>query len=287
MRQDGRRSGNVEDRRGAKAAAGGAVGIGGVLVAIVYVMLGGDPNDAVQIATAVSSAGGGASEPAAAPAGDDAQAQLVSVVLADTEDVWTAIFASAGKRYQEPKLVLFTDSVQSACGRAGASIGPFYCPADQKAYIDLSFYDQLRRRFGAPGDFAQAYVIAHEIGHHVQNLLGVSGQVDQAGRGRSEAEVNALSVRQELQADCFAGVWAHHADKQRHLLEAGDVEEALRAAEAIGDDTLQRKAQGTVVPESFTHGTSAMRQKWLMAGMKSGSIADCDTFGANAAAVGL
>jgi hypothetical protein len=212
---------------------------------------------------------------------------MVSVVLADTEDVWTAIFQSAGKTYQQPKLVLFTDSVNSACGRAGASIGPFYCPADYKAYIDLSFYDQLRRRFGAPGDFAQAYVIAHEVGHHVQNLLGISAQADRAGRGKSEAEVNALSVRQELQADCFAGVWAHHADKQRHLLEAGDVEEALRAAEAIGDDTLQRQSQGTVAPESFTHGTSAMRQKWLMTGMKSGSIADCDTFNASAAAVGL
>jgi predicted metalloprotease len=284
--QDGRRSGNVEDRRGAKAAAGGAVGIGGVLVAIVYVMLGGDPNNAVQVATAVSSVGAEAT-PAGAPAADDALAQMVSVVLADTEDVWTAIFQSAGKTYQQPKLVLFTDSVNSACGRAGASIGPFYCPADYKAYIDLSFYDQLRRRFGAPGDFAQAYVIAHEVGHHVQNLLGISAQADRAGRGKSEAEVNALSVRQELQADCFAGVWAHHADKQRHLLEAGDVEEALRAAEAIGDDTLQRQSQGTVAPESFTHGTSAMRQKWLMTGMKSGSIADCDTFNASAAAVGL
>ena len=194
------------------------------------------------------------------------------------EDTWNAIFRAGGGSYREPKLVLFTDVVQSACGTAQSAMGPFYCPADQKVYIDLSFYNELHRRYGAPGDFAQAYVVAHEVGHHVQNLLGISGKVHSMKQRLSQAEGNALSVRLELQADCLAGVWAHHADKARNILEAGDIEEALNAASAIGDDTLQRQSRGTVVPESFTHGTSAQRQHWFRTGLTSGNPDSCDTF---------
>jgi hypothetical protein len=256
----------------------------------LWVALGGDPRDAAQIVAASQqmSAGGGSTgtAPARSPE-DDTLAQFVSVVLADTEDVWKAQFKAAGAQYREPGLVLFSGSVQSACGRTSAAVGPFYCPADEKAYIDLSFYQDLRKRFGAPGDFAQAYVIAHEVGHHVQNITGVSAMVDKASRGRGTAEVNALSVRQELQADCYAGVWAHHADRERRRLEEGDVEEALRAAKAIGDDALQKQAQGYSVPETWTHGSSAMRAKWLTIGLRTGDIRKCDTFSASAAEVGL
>jgi predicted metalloprotease len=215
----------------------------------------------------------------AQPSGSDEMADFVSVVLADTEDTWHALFAEQGYRYQEPTLVLFSGYVQSACGLAGAAMGPFYCPADGRLYIDLSFYDELRTRFRAPGDFAQAYVIAHEVGHHVQNLLGIARQVDAERRRSGAAQANALSVRMELQADCFAGVWAHHADRTRQILEPGDLEEGLNAASAIGDDMIQRRTQGYVVPDSFTHGSSQQRVHWFSVGLRNGDIAACDTFG--------
>jgi predicted metalloprotease len=204
--------------------------------------------------------------------------EFVSVILADTEDTWGRKLEEAGSRYREPTLVLFTGSVDSACGYASAATGPFYCPADEKLYLDVSFFDELGRRLGAPGDFAQAYVIAHEVGHHVQNLLGIAGSVQRAGYGRAEAEVNALSVRMELQADCFAGLWAHVANVDRRMLEPGDLQEALRAASAIGDDRLQRSTRGRVVPDSFTHGTSEQRVRWFQTGFESEDIDVCDTF---------
>jgi len=213
------------------------------------------------------------SAPTGAPTGDPA-AEFVAVVLADTEETWNRVFQSAGRRYQEPVLVLFEDAVQSACGSASAASGPFYCPADQKVYLDLSFFRELDQRFGAPGDFAQAYVVAHEVGHHVQNLLGINRQVAQAQQGSGRAGSNALSVQLELQADCFAGVWGHHAQR-RELLDPGDVEEGLAAAAAIGDDRLTK---GRASPESFTHGTSEQRARWLRQGLTSGDISGCDTF---------
>jgi predicted metalloprotease len=221
----------------------------------------------------------------AAPGGgrqlQDELAQFVSVVLADTEETWHTIFREGGGRYEEPTLVLFSNSVRSACGHAQAAMGPFYCPADRKVYIDLSFYDDLRSRFGAPGDFAQAYVIAHEVGHHVQTLLGISAQVRQAQAGASKAEANQLQVRMELQADCFAGLWAHHAERRRDLLDPGDIDAALTAAAAIGDDRLQKQSQGYVVPDAFTHGTSEQRQRWFRIGYAKGSFSACNTFEAN------
>lgn len=205
-------------------------------------------------------------------------ADFVSVVLADTEDTWHTLFSGLDRQYQEPTLVLFTGQVQSACGFAQAAMGPFYCPGDQKVYIDLSFYHDLKHRHGAPGDFAQAYVIAHEVGHHVQNLLGISARVQTARRPLTPAESNRLSVKQELQADCFAGLWAFHAHSQRRLLDPGDLEEALTAASAIGDDRLQRQARGQVTPDSFTHGSSAQRVRWFKRGFESGELLQCDTF---------
>ena len=202
---------------------------------------------------------------------------MVSSVLADTEDTWERIFAEGGRRYEQPVLVLFERAVQSACGSASAAVGPFYCPGDHKVYLDLTFFRELDQRFGAPGDFAQAYVVAHEVGHHVQTLLGLSSRVNQMRSRASETQANALSVRQELQADCYAGIWGHHAAK-RDWLDPGDVEEGLRAAAAIGDDRLQKQGQGYVAPESFTHGSSAQRQEWLMRGLKSGDLNQCDTF---------
>jgi hypothetical protein len=231
-------------------------------------------------------AGGGApSGQSSAPLSeaDQQMAEFVSVVLADTEDTWHPIFTRLGREYREPTLVLFTGSVSSACGNASAAVGPFYCPGDQQLYIDLSFFHDLKVRHGAPGDFAQAYVIAHEVGHHVQTLLGISGQVRAAGQGKSKAQVNALSVRQELQADCFAGMWGHAANSERQLLDPGDLEEALQAATAIGDDRLQREAGGQVVPDSFTHGTSAQRVKWFKAGFESGDLDVCNTFASGVA----
>ncbi len=218
----------------------------------------------------------------AVPAGEQERTDFVAAVLGDIEDTWTAQFSRLGHSYQEPHLVLFRASVRSACGFAQSAMGPFYCPADQKIYLDLGFFDELAQRFGAPGDFAQAYVIAHEAGHHVQTLLGVSEKVQRAGQGKPKATMNALSVRQELQADCLAGVWGYHADRVRGILDPGDLEQALTAASAIGDDRLQREAQGYVVPDSFTHGSSEQRMHWFRRGFESGDIANCDTFGERA-----
>jgi predicted metalloprotease len=279
--QSGRRSSNIEDRRGRGAAPkllGG--GLGTVAVVLLAMYFGVDPTpllESIQTGGQVGSAG---TRPSAEDLKNDPLADMVSVVVADTEDVWTEIFAANGQRYEAPTLVLFTGATRSACGLGQAAMGPFYCPLDKMAYIDLSFYELMKSRFNAPGDFAQAYVIAHEIGHHVQNLLGISGKVRSLQQARGEAESNALSVRLELQADCLAGVWAYHADRARSILEKGDVDEALNAASAIGDDTLQRQSRGTVVPESFTHGTSAQRQRWFRVGLESGDINRCDTFNA-------
>ncbi len=273
----GRRSRNIEDRRGARAPKLVGGGIGTIVLVLVAMYFGVDPTPLLQGLQQgnVSSSG---TRPTAEDLRDDPLADMVSVVVGYTEDVWSDIFAEQGRRYQPPTLVMFTGSTRSACGLGQAAMGPFYCPADQKAYIDLSFYDQMRSRFRAPGDFAQAYVIAHEIGHHVQNLLGISGQVHQMKQRLSQSDANALSVRLELQADCLAGVWAARADQASDILERGDVEEALNAASAIGDDTLQRQSTGTIVPESFTHGTSEQRQRWFRAGLESGDPDRCDTF---------
>ncbi len=275
----GRRSSNIEDRRGSRTAprlVGG--GIGTIVLVMVAMYFGVDPTPLMQGMQSSQSASTSGTQPSAEDLKNDPLADMVSVVIADTEDVWRELFARQGRRYEEPVLVMFTGATQSACGLGQAAMGPFYCPADKKAYIDLSFYDQMRTRFQAPGDFAQAYVIAHEIGHHVQNLLGISGKVHSMKQRVSQAEGNALSVRLELQADCLAGVWSHHADKARNILEDGDVDEALNAASAIGDDTLQRQSRGTVVPESFTHGTAAQRQRWFRTGLRSGDPDSCDTF---------
>jgi len=277
----GRRSENVEDRRGfhvSRRAAGG--GIGTIVLVLVALYFGVDPS-VILDQTQMSVPGAGTSTqsaPYSASPEEKRLAEFVSVVLADTEDTWHALFRSMGKTYEEPRLVLFSGAVESACGFASAAVGPFYCQADQKVYIDLSFYSDLKSRFGAPGDFAQAYVISHEVGHHVQNLLGIAEKVHSL-RGRvSEKEANKLSVMMELQADCLSGVWAHHADKARKILEQGDVEEALNAASAIGDDRLQRKARGYVTPDSFTHGSSAQRMHWFRRGLETGSIGQCNTF---------
>ena len=290
--RDGRRSSNVEDRRGRRPAPrGAAIGGGGLLIMLLIAwLMGAKPEQLLQMVQqqqqqqrqqqqpAGVPQGGGA--PAAVNPEEEKLAEFVRYVLGSTEDVWQAQFQQMGRRYREPTLVLFSDSVDSACGRASASVGPFYCPADQQVYIDLSFYDDLKRRHKAPGDFAQAYVIAHEIGHHVQNLLGISDQMRAAQRGKSKEEKNELSVRLELQADFFAGLWAHHAQMRDQILEEGDIEEGLTAASAIGDDRLQRQAQGYVVPESFTHGTSAQRVRWFTKGLKTGDIKQGDTFSA-------
>jgi len=276
--RDGRRSSNIEDRRGQRAAPRLLGGIGTIAVILVAMYFGVDPTPLLEGMQSGGQASSSGTRPSAQDLKDDPLADRVSVVVADTEDVWTEIFAAQGQRYAAPTLVMFTGATRSACGLGQAAMGPFYCPADKKAYIDLGFYEQMRTRFNAPGDFAQAYVIAHEIGHHVQNLLGISGQVHAMKQQLGEAEGNALSVRLELQADCFAGVWANRADRARNILESGDVEEALNAASAIGDDTLQKQSGGAVVPESFTHGTSAQRQEWFRAGLQSGDPDQCNTF---------
>ena len=275
--KDGRRSDNVEDLRGRKVTRGVVGGgIGTVILVLVAMYFGVDPSVVLNMASTETSPADRSS--AVRPAEENKMAEFVSVVLADTEDTWHDLFQKAGKTYQEPKLVMFTGAVQSACGMADAAVGPFYCPGDQKVYIDLAFYQEMKNRFKAPGDFAQAYVIAHEVGHHVQNLLGISNKVHTARSGINEKEANRLSVLQELQADCFAGVWANHADKARHIIESGDVEEALNAASAIGDDRLQKNSQGTVVPDAFTHGTSEQRVRWFNNGLTSGDINQCNTF---------
>lgn len=277
----GRRSSNIEDRRGQRPSGrmlGG--GIGTIVLVLVAMYFGVDPTFLLQGAKSTGGASTSGTQPTAEELKNDPTADMIAVVMADTEDVWNGIFRQQGKQYREPTLVLFSGATRSACGVGQSAMGPFYCPADQKAYIDLSFFDDMRTRFKAPGDFAQAYVLAHEVGHHVQHLLGISNQVRQMQQGRSKAEANELSVRLELQADCLAGVWAYRADKARSILESGDVEEALNAASAIGDDRLQRQTQGRVVPESFTHGTSAQRQRWFRAGLASGNPDGCDTFSA-------
>jgi predicted metalloprotease len=272
----GRESDNVEDRRGMPGGMMVGGGLGTLVIILIAVFLGIDPRpllnqQGMQPAPEAQQLPG--------PAGaEDELKQFVRVVLADTEDVWREQFRQMGKTYHEPRLVLFSNQVESACGFASAAVGPFYCPGDAKVYLDLSFFDQLQRQFRAPGEFAQAYVIAHEVGHHVQNLLGISERVSAMRPRVSRAQYNQLSVRLELQADFLAGLWAHHAQRSRQILEAGDVESALRAASAIGDDRLQRESQGRVVPDSFTHGTSEQRVRWFRRGLESGRFSDGDTF---------
>jgi len=289
MRWQGReQSKNIEDRRGQRGGGmkrvGGGIGIGTILLIGLTLLLGGDASDllgsllqgGVQQTQAPTT-----TQPYQGSQQEEALAELVGVTLKETEEVWNTIFRpQLGKNYQEATLVLFTDATQSACGVGRSATGPFYCPADRKIYIDLSFYNQLSQRFGAGGDFAMAYVVAHEVAHHVQNLLGITQQVD-AQRGRiSKTAQNDLSVRLELQADFLSGVWAHHAHKKNNILERGDIEEAMRAAEAIGDDNIQKKSQGYIVPENFTHGTSEQRMRWLRKGLETGDINEGDTFGA-------
>jgi hypothetical protein len=298
----GRRSSNIEDRRGMGGGFGGGMrfpgggmrfpgrvgipggrraGVGGVgLIAIIVIVL----LLAVDPSLLMQGESGRTSPYAPQGPGGAAEEELkefVSVVLADTEDTWREQFRKLGATYEEPRLVLFSGGVDSACGYAQAAVGPFYCPGDRKVYLDLSFFDELARRFEAPGDFAGAYVVAHEVGHHVQNILGIMDQVDRARSRMVEVEANALSVRVELQADCFAGVWANNADRARNILESGDIEEGLAAAAAVGDDRLQRQGQGYVVPDSFTHGSAEQRVRWFQRGFASGEIDDCDTFNAD------
>jgi predicted metalloprotease len=261
-----------------KGAAGGGIGL--LVLVIAALFFGVDPSDFIS-QTSSTTTTRTTTGPGPSGGASDELAAFVSVVLADTEDTWHALFRSMGRNYREPKLVLFTDAVQSACGFASAAVGPFYCPRDQKVYVDLSFYSDLRNRFGAPGDFAQAYVLAHEVGHHVQTLLGISEKVMSLRNRMSKTEGNRLSVMQELQADCFAGIWAHHAHKARQILEKGDIEEALGAASAIGDDRLQRQGRGYVTPDSFTHGTSAQRVRWFRRGLETGDVNQCNTFSAD------
>jgi predicted metalloprotease len=277
----GRRSDNVEDRRGFRVSPVGLAGggLGTILLVVAAMFLGVDPS-------VILDTGGPDTAPPAqrAPATtspeEERLVEFVKVVLADTEDTWHAVFRQQGGSYREPRLVLFSGAVDSACGTAQSAMGPFYCPADQKVYLDLGFFRDLKERLGAPGDFAQAYVIAHEVGHHVQDLLGVSAQVQARRRRVGRSEGNRLSVRLELQADCYAGIWGYHADRTRRILEQGDIEEGLNAAAAIGDDRLQRRAQGHVVPDSFTHGSSAQRVEWFRRGLESGDPNQCNTFAA-------
>ncbi|MFO1392162.1 MAG: neutral zinc metallopeptidase [Steroidobacteraceae bacterium] len=281
-----RQSSNIEDRRGMRPVRTGVgLSIGGVLLLLALSYMGVDVRPFLGMAVQQQASEPQSSQPDQ-PYQESPQEtklrELTAVVLADTEDAWHAILPRYGVQYVEPTLVLFTGAVQSACGGAEAAMGPFYCPSDQKVYIDLSFYDELSSRFGAPGDFAEAYVIAHEVGHHVQNLLGKSNEVHAAQqRAGSEAAANELSVKLELQADCYAGVWAKNAAQSRRLIEAGDIEEGLQAASAIGDDTLQRQAQGYVVPDAFTHGSSEQRVRWFKRGIENGTLEACDTFSAS------
>jgi len=292
--KSGRRSQNVEDRRGQRqprmSARGGSpllrllplllgkrFGKWGIVIVVVVIgaqYLGIN----IPFLSGTSSLSGSQTQAQNISPEQQELAEFISVVLGDTEDTWNPLFQQMGKRYQEPTLVLFSGSVRSACGMASSAVGPFYCPADQKLYIDLRFYDDLKKRHGAPGDFAQAYVVAHEVGHHVQTLLGISQQVRQAQSKVSKAQANQLSVRQELQADCFSGIWAYHANRARQVVEPGDIEEALTAASAIGDDTLQKQTQGYVRPESFTHGSAEQRVRWFKQGLKTGEVESCDTF---------
>ncbi|MBA6412475.1 neutral zinc metallopeptidase [Parahaliea sp. F7430] len=293
--KSGRRSSNIDDRRGQSARSTAGMAAAPALLRFLPALMRSKTGRRVLIIAvlvvfgarlmgvdvlSMFSGGTASMNSASAPLSAEQQelADFTAVVLADTEDTWHKIFQQQAKTYREPTLVLFSGRVNSACGTASSAVGPFYCPGDQKLYIDLSFFHDLNTRYGAPGDFAQAYVIAHEVGHHVQTLLGISRQLQLAGQGKSQAEINALSVRQELQADCFAGLWGHAANTERQLLDPGDLEEALRAATAIGDDRLQRQAGREVVPDSFTHGSSAQRVRWFRTGFESGQLASCDTF---------
>jgi predicted metalloprotease len=281
--QDSRRSSNVEDYRGSRFGGSGLkLGVGGTLIALVAgYFLGIDPRVILGLAESIPS---GPAPTAQTGVPKDEAGQFISAVLGDTEDTWSAIFEANGAHYEPPKLVLFTGQVRSACGSASAAVGPFYCPNDRKVYLDLGFYDELKSRFNAPGDFAQAYVLAHEVGHHVQTLMGTEAKVRAAQRGAPEEQANQLQVKMELQADCYAGVWAHNADRTRHILEQGDVGEALQAASAVGDDTIQKRTQGYVVPDSFTHGTAEQRMTWFKRGLDTGSVPACDTFARSAGA---
>ncbi|MET0224993.1 MAG: neutral zinc metallopeptidase [Dokdonella sp.] len=291
--QKGRSSDNVVEDEGGGGGGGGpgfgggrGLGIGGVIIVIIVGLLfGKNPGDILQMLSSMSGGGDGSGQPMpqqqVAPAGNDEQTEFVRKILGSTEDVWGQLFQASGKQYPAPRLVLFHGAVQSACGAASAAMGPFYCPGDRQVYLDLDFFQEMQRRFHAAGDFARAYVIAHEVGHHLQNLMGVMDQVErQAQRGTPMQGANGLSVRQELQADCFAGVWANLAQKQLNWLESGDVEAALNAANQIGDDTLQKQSRGYAVPDSFTHGTSAERVRWFRSGFSSGDLKNCDTFSA-------
>ena len=280
--EDERESRNVEDRRGARSVGGTGrrIGIGTVAIALIAMLMGADPSTVISLLT-----GGGQGAPQSVQQSaqqstpvDDEASRFVRRVLAKTEDTWGAIFKASGAQYREPTLVLFSGATRTACGVGETAMGPFYCPADEKVYIDLAFNSELATRFGAPGEFAQAYVIAHEVGHHVQNLLGIAAKVQEVRSRASARDANALSVRLELQADCFAGVWARTADEMKAFLDRGDVDQALRAAAAIGDDRLQQQSGGRVVPDSFTHGSSEQRKRWFSRGFETGSVKACDTF---------
>jgi predicted metalloprotease len=281
--EDQERSSNIEDRRGmsvGRGVAGGGIGI--VVIALIAMFLGVDPSVVLESGMSTGGPAPGSQQPVEtkAPSRSDQMADFVAAVLGSTEEVWTEIFAAGGRKYRKPTLVLFTGQVQSACGFAQAAVGPFYCPADQKLYIDLAFYRDLQDRFKAPGDFAQAYVIAHEVGHHVQNLLGIAERVHGMQQRAGKQQANALSVRMELQADCFAGIWAAHANQKRRILEPGDVEEGLGAAAAVGDDRIQMASRGYVSPESFTHGSAQQRVRWFRRGLDTGDLKACDAFAA-------
>lgn len=285
MRWRGKReSDNVEDRRGMSisrgAKIGGVSGLGLVAIVVISMIMGVDPTTVLQVVQQNTQPSSITVEQSAVPVANDDMRKFVSVVLAETEDVWKEVFQQEGRTYEEPKLVLFSEAVESACGIAGSAVGPFYCPGDHKVYLDLAFFEELHSRFGASGDFAQAYVIAHEVGHHVQTLVGISDKVHELQSQSGKSERNKLSVMMELQADCLAGMWAHQADKKRHILEAGDVEEGLNAASAVGDDRIQKRTQGYVVPDGFTHGSSAQRVSWFKRGFEQGNIKACDTFNA-------
>ncbi len=278
-----RKSRNVEDRRGRRAvAAGGGLGLGGIaIVVIISLVLGKNPMEMLGLVGEITG-GTQLSSPASAPVDDEAS-RFVAAILGETEDVWSVLFERMGQRYEPPRLVLFTDRVQSACGAASSAVGPFYCPGDRQIYIDLSFFRQMESHLGGGGDFAEAYVIAHEVGHHIQTLTGTSRLVNDARRqGRNVEGADGLLVRQELQADCYSGVWAHHAQQRHAWLEPGDIEAALNTASAIGDDRLQRQSRGTVVPDSFTHGTSEQRVRWFRSGFETGRFERCDTFSSGA-----